>query len=407
MNFLKKLRLRNKQTMEINTTDPPEKIAAFFGLDEDSNENLKSATYYACMRIRCNSIAKLPLKLMKRSGDSVEPARSHSIYQLVHSRPNPYMTWHDFIWATEFQKLTYGNAFWYPYYESGKIKALYLLDSSDVTIIIDNLGVTETKNRVFYQYVDSISGIQYFTGDELCHFKNFAGNGISGTAVSKYLSDIVQNEQQANKVLKNKYRTGLQDPVIVQYVGDLNEDKQKKIIRKFADLSGVKNAGKVIPIPPDYKVSQLETKLVNSQFFELQGLTTKHIANAFGVKSFQLNDLEKSTYANIENQNRAYYSDTMMNNLTEYEQEIDYKLLTTEEQEMYFFKFNVDAFLRSDPETRYKNYQIGISSGFLMPSEVRGMEDLPFVSGTDRLIYGNGAAIPLDQVGIQYGEGGE
>lgn len=406
MNLFRRWRMKN-QVKEISTDDPPEKIAAFFGLEEGTGEQLKSATYYACMQIRCNSIAKLPLKLMKRTGDSARPARDHPLYNLVHSRPNPYMTWHDFIWATEYQKLTYGNAYWYPQYEKGKIKALYLLNSSDVTVIIDNLGVAETKNRVFYQYVDPIAGILYFTGDELCHFKNFAGNGICGTAVSKYLSDIIQNEQQANKVLKNKYRTGLQDPVIVQYMGDLSEEKQRKISKKFADLSGAKNAGKVIPIPPDYKVSQLETKLVNSQFFELQGLTTKHIANAFGVKSFQLNDLEKSTYANIENQNRAYYSDTMMNNLTEYEQEADYKLLTAEEQADYFFKFNVDAFLRSDPETRYKNYQIGITSGFIMPSEVRGMEDLPFVEGTDRLIYGNGAAIPLDQVGIQYQKGGE
>ena len=150
-------------------------------------------------------------------------------------------------------------------------------------------------------------------------------------------------------------------------------------------------------------MEQLETKLVNNQFFELQGLTTRQIANAFGVKGFQLNDMEKSTYNNIEQQNRAFYSDTLQNVVTSYEQEMDYKLLTLQQRSSgKYFRFNVDAILRSDILTRYQAHQIGINNGFLKISEAREKENLTFEKGTDRLIIGNGASIPLSELGKQY-----
>ena len=126
-------------------------------------------------------------------------------------------------------------------------------------------------------------------------------------------------------------------------------------------------------------------------------------SNAFGVKGFQLNDMEKSTYNNIEQQNRAFYSDTLQNAITEYEQEMDYKLLSSKEQrDGHYWDFNVDVMLRSDIESRYRAYQTGITAGFLKISEARQKENLPFEDGSDRLIIGNGASIPLTDLGKQY-----
>ena len=169
--------------------------------------------------------------------------------------------------------------------------------------------------------------------------------------------------------------------------------------------SGIKNAGRVIPIPFGFKLEQLNKKLVDDDFFNLQGLTIRHIANSFGVKLFQLNDLERSTYGNVETQNRAYYSDTLQNELTKIEQEFDYKLLTTYDRKKgYFTKFNVDSILRSDFKTRMEGYAIGIQNGIMAVSEVRDKEDLPYKEGTEKLIC-NGNMIPIEDVGIQYGGG--
>lgn len=372
-------------------------------LDAVRQSDLTAATYYACMQIRNNALAKIPFKVYRKNGDGAEPIE-HSLSELLKFRPNMFTSPHDFLWATEFQRLEYGNAFWVYDLKDGRINGIYLLNSPSMEIIIDNTKLLSDRYAVYYVYSDSRSGQIIYPAEQIVHFKNFSADGIRGTPIKKYISDVISQEKSAQRVVKEKYENGLQDPLIVTYTGDLSETKSLQIKKKFANMGGVQNAGKVVPVPADFSVQQLETKLVNSQFFELNGLTTRHIANAFGVKSFQLNDMEKSTYSNIEQQNRAFYSETLQNVLTAYEQEITYKLLTREERAKgMYVKGNADVMLRSDIETRYRAYSEAVSSGFMKISEVRKKEELPFEKGTDRLIIGNGASIPLEDLGKQYG----
>ncbi len=399
-----KRKIKN-EVATIGTNPTIEELNHFFETDVSMvGGNLTAATYYAAMQIRCNAIAKLPFKVMRHDdfdGDRV--CKDHSLYELLKFRPNPYMNAHDFVWATEFMRLEYGNAFWVKDFAGGKVKALYLLDSSKTDIIVDDAAVLGAPNCCYYQYGDQI-----YQAAQICHFKNFATNGLKGTSIKKYLQSVIDQERYGQNVVREKYKNGLQDPIVVTFTGDLDNERQSKIQRKFANMGGAKNAGKVIPIPAEFDVKMLETKLVNSQFFELNGLTTRHIANAFGVKSFQLNDMEKSTYSNIEQQNRAFYSDTLQNVVTEYEQETTYKLLSSADRKKGIYThFNVDALLRSDILSRYQAYQIAINSGFKTIAEVRGLEGDTFIEGTDKLIIGNGASIPLSDVGIQYAKGGE
>ncbi|MDE5557017.1 MAG: phage portal protein [Ruminococcus sp.] len=372
-------------------------------LDAVRQADLTASTYYACMQIRCNAIAKIPFKVYQKDGDGAEPFE-HSLSELLKFRPNMFTTPHDFLWATEFQRLEYGNAYWCYDFSGGRINGIYLLNSPSVQIIIDNTKLLSDHYSVYYVYSDSRSGQIIYPAEQIVHFRNFSADGIRGTPIKKYIRDVISQEKSAQQVVREKYENGLQDPLIVTYTGDLSDAKSIQIKKKFANMGGIQNAGKVIPIPADFTIQQLETKLVNSQFFELNGLTTCHIANAFGVKSFQLNDMEKSTYSNIEQQNRAFYSDTLQNVLTAYEQEMTYKLLSKADKASgVYIKGNADVILRSDIETRYRAYGEAISSGFLKISEVRKKEELPFVNGTDKLIIGNGASIPLEKLGSQYG----
>lgn len=356
---------------------------------------------------RSDAIAKVPFKVYKRDGDGSQETQ-HDLNELLKLRPNRFVSAHDMLWATEYQRLAFGNAFWAYEFDAGEIKAIYLLDSTQVEIIIDDKGLLDKPNSVYYLYNDYKKGQLFYPHNRILHFKHYATDGIKGNSVQKYLSDVIAQEKSAQAVVKERYSKGLQDPIIVTYTGDLNSSRSQAIKKKFADLGGTQNAGMVVPVPTDFKVEQLETKLVNSQFFELNGLTSKNIANAFGVKSFQLNDMERSTYSNIENQNRSFYSETMQNVLTSYEQEMTYKLLSHFERKNGLdIKGNADVYFRADIKARYSAYAEGISGGFLQVAEARKKENLPFIKGTDRLFVGNGSAIPLDMLGIQYTKGSE
>lgn len=369
-------------------------------------DNLTAATYFACMQIRCNALAKIPFKIYKSDGEGAEQLNDHPLRELIRFRPNPFMTAHDFLWATEFQRLEYGNAFWIYDFSGGKIRAIYPLYSPKVQIIIDDESLFGSRNAVYYLYSGK-NGEVFYPSDKILHFKSFSANGIVGKPVKRYLYDVIMQEKYAQNVVRERYKKGLQDPIIVTYVGDLNDEKKSKIQKKFESIGGVQNAGKVIPLPSDYDIKTLQTNLVSNQFFELNGLTTRHIANAFGVKSFQLNDMEKSTYSNITEQNKAFYSDTMQNVFTAYEQEMTYKLLSeADRSEGLFIEANADVMLRTDILSRMQAYVTGINGGVLQIAEARRRENLKFIPGTDKLIIGNGAAIPFADLGKQY-NGGE
>lgn len=355
------------------------------------------------MLIRCNALAKIPFKVYQGENEGARQINDHPLRELIRFRPNPFMTAHDFLWATEFQRIEYGNAFWMYDFRDGHIHALYPLYSPKVQIIIDDENLFGNPNAVYYLYEDAKKGRVLYPSDRILHFKNFAANGIVGQPIKHYLYDVIMQEKYAQNVVKERYKKGLQDPIIVTYVGDLNSDKKAKIQKKFESMGGVQNAGRVIPIPSDFDIKTLQTNLVNNQFFELNGLTTRHIANAFGVKSFQLNDMEQSTYTNITEQNKAFYSDTMQNVFTTYEQEMSYKLTTgAERAKGLFIEADADVMLRTDILTRMQAYAQATSSGIMQIAEARRKENLRFIPGTDRLLMANGAAIWLDDLGKQY-----
>lgn len=76
------------------------------------------------------------------------------------------------------------------------------------------------------------------------------------------------------------------------------------------------------------KLTPLDIKLTDSQFFELKKYTALQIAAAFGVKPNQINDYSKSSYANSELQQLSFYVDTELFVIKQYEEEINYKMET-------------------------------------------------------------------------------
>ena len=126
--------------------------------------------------------------------------------------------------------------------------------------------------------------------------------------------------------------------------------------------------------------------------------TALQIAGAFGIKPNQLNDYEKSSYANSEAQQQAFLTDTMLVILKGLEEELASKLLTSEElQQGYFFKFNVDVVLRATFSERMEGYAKARQNGWLSANDIRSKEDMPHIpeedGGNAYLINGN--MIPL------------
>ena len=221
------------------------------------------------------------------------------------------------------------------------------------------------------------------------------------------LKATVDGSNESQDYMNRLYKQGLTASMAMQYTGDLEDEKVRKLKRKFADmLSGPKNAGKVVPVPMGLTLTPLNMSLTDAQFFELRKYSALQIAGAFGIKPNQINNYEKSSYANSETQQLAFLVDTMSYRLKNYEEEINGKILLPQEIEnQNFYKFNEKAILRTDSKTQMENLAKAVNNGIYTANEAREYMDMPAEEGGDQLMV-NGNYIPITKIGQQY-KGGE
>jgi HK97 family phage portal protein len=366
---------------------------------------LKEATVFACMKILAESMSKLPLKIYQEDEDGINKAVRHPLYSILKLRPNSYMSMSDYQKCIETQRNTYGNAYVSIEVDqrTGRIIALWPVDAAKVKIWIDDVGLLGSNNRLWYE-IDVNGQKRKVLPDEIMHFKSGVTlDGIVGISPLDYLRTTVENAASAGKFINNFYKQGLQTKGIVQYVGDLNEGAKQKFRDNFESMSsGLKNSHRISLMPVGYQFVPLSLSMHDAQFLENTELTIRQIATAFGIKMHQLNDLSRATFTNVAEQQKHFYVDTLQPILTMYEQEKTYKLfLQSELDDGYYVKYNVDAMLRADIQTRYNAYRTAIQGGFLKPNEARAKEELPPEDGGDRLLV-NGNMMPIEMAGAQY-----
>ena len=409
MNIVKRLRVAmdvlfnksDRETIELNN------LYKFLGIDTKTDERvLSEATYFACLKILSEAVGKMPLKLLRHnSKNGVVTMRKHYLYNILHDRPNPYMTATSFWSTVEYNRNHWGNAYvWIQ--GAGKNLKLWILPSEDVEVWYDDAKALADQPDIYYLY--SAGGKLYkFGSEEILHFKSSNSfDGILGISVQDQLKSTIGGSVKSQKMLNKMYESGFTAKAVLQYTGSLSDENTKAFVAGIESYAkgdlredGIEN---IIPIPLGSTLTPLNVKLADNQFIEVKQYTSGQIAAAFGIKPYQYNDLTKSSYASAEAQQLSFYVDTLLYIIKQYEEELSYKLLTPEEIDQgYHFKFNVAVILRADLATQINTLSTGVSNFIYTPNEARAMLDLEAKEGGDRLL-GHGASIPVELAGTQY-----
>lgn len=368
-------------------------------------------TYVTCLKMLSESLAKMPIKYYEKTKDGIVEAEDTDTSRLLTYRPNPFMSPTVFWNAVEMNRNHYGNAYVYVRWKirkqkyGGEYKALdmWLMQSDAVQVVVDNDGIFGGAGRIWYIYTDPITGKRYLLNtNEVMHFKtSFSFDGITGIPIQAILKETIYGASAAQDYMNNLYENGLTAKAVLEFPGDVDKIKKEEMIRSFENFgSGTKNTGKIIPVPIGMKLTPLDIKLSDSQFFELKKYSALQIAGAMGIKPNQINDYSKSSYANSEMQNVSFYVDTMLYIIKQYEEEINYKLEGTENNTR-FYKFNEKVLFRTDSKTQMEYLKAAVDGSIMKPDEARRKLDMPKAEGGDVLLA-NGSMVPLPMAGIAY-----
>lgn len=402
--FIKRVFTSNTKS---NARDQWRDLANFLGIDADTNDDaLSEATYYSCLKVLSEAVGKLPLKLQCHDDkNGVVTLRDHALYSVVHDRPNKYMTATTFWSTMERNRNHYGNAYaWIK--GAGKNTTLWILPPNEVEEWYDDARILSDIPDIYYIY--SAGGTRYrFGSEEIIHLKGSnTVDGVTGLSVRDTLRYVVGGNIKSQKLVNKMYDNGFTGKATLQYTGNLSDPNQKTFTKGIQQyLNGeLKSEGieNIVPLPYGASLQPLNLKLSDNQFLEVKQYSALQIASAFGIKPYQIGDYTKSSYASAEAQQLSFYIDTLLYIVKQYEEELTYKLLRSEEiAKGMYFKFNIDVILRADFATKINTLSTAVNSFLFTPNEARSKLDLGSVEGGDRLL-GNGASIPVQFTGSQY-----
>lgn len=317
------------------------------GFDITPYGEMKESTYFSCIKIISESIAKCSLQLKKTTDKGVFIEKKHYLFDKLRLRPNPYMSAIDCYKAFVGIAKHYGIAGLYiNRLQNGSIEGLYPVKISQVTI--DDIGFlgNERATSILYTYTLAGTNIQNDCFDrDLVILRDFTLDGIQAKAIRSITRESLDSSLKSQNYLNKLFSNGLTNKIAVQVTSQVKDEKElKKIQSKFDRIYS--SNGKIFTVPAGYQVQPLNLTLADAQFSDLRKLSKEEIAMTFNVPLSKLGWVKENAKSE-EQDNLQFLQDCLQVIFQAIEQEMDWKLLSKKERAQgYKIRFNTNVMLR-------------------------------------------------------------
>lgn len=380
LNFIKNIFTKSQR----ETADGSLDIDVSFDKREEVRtpyDAMSIAAVYRCVKLLSDSVAQLPLRYMKRSGNIyVEEKMERNLHYFLTVQPCRSMSAFD-MWAYLVQCLLLnGNAYIIPYRINGEIVAM--LPVSPLSVAHD------TTNDVYNVYDANVGVSGKFHEWEVIHFKNISYDGKVGVGViesARRSFEIAANgdEESLNQMSNGGAVRGIiSNPTQVHGFGDYADEELEKLAKKV-DSRFRTGRSRIVMIPGAAQFSPLSLSAADQQFLQSRQFTVKDICRFFGVNpSFVFEDTSNN-YKSAEMANVAFLSNTLNPLLRRIENEMNRKLIPQSLCCARKFEFDREELYACDLASRVQYQAQTIGAGLRTINEWRKKENMPAVDGGD------------------------
>lgn len=367
---------------------------------------MQMTAVYSCVRILSEAVAGLPLHFYRYTEDGgKEKAIDHPLYNLLHDEPNPEMTSFIFRETLMTHLLLWGNAY-AQIIRNGKneIIALYPLMPNKMDVSRDKSG------QLYYTYVTqpeeahTMKGnIVYLNPSEVLHIPGLGFDGLVGYSPIAMAKNAIGMAVACEEYGAKFFANGAAPGGVLEHPGTI-KDPQRVRESWQSTFGGSGNSNKVAVLEEGMKYTPIGISPEQAQFLETRKFQINEIARIFRVPPHMVGDLEKSSFSNIEQQSLEFVKYTLDPWIVRWEQSIRRALLSSEEKQKYFVKFNLEGLLRGDYQSRMNGYAIGRQNGWMSANDIRELENqdrIPAEEGGDLYLV-NGNMMPLKDAGAAY-----
>lgn len=340
------------------------------GISVSEDTALNIPAVFSCVRIIAETIGSIPLHVYKRREPrGKDRAPGHNLYDLLHTQPNPQMTamqWretmagHTALWGNSYSEIEYDN--------NGKIKAFWPLRP-------DQMRIKRNGGRLWYFYV--MNGAEHMLADyQVLHVPGFGFDGIQGYSIVAKAREAMGMAQATEKFGASFFGRGAKPSGVFTHPQALSSKARKGLKKGVVEaIGGLSNVNRLLILEEGMKWEQIGLSQEDSQFLQTRKFQLAEIARMFRMPLHKLQEMDKATFSNIEQQAIEFVTDTMMPWFVRFEQCYTTQLLTAAERKRYFVEHLILGLLRGDTESRYKAYNTGRLGGWLSTNDIRELEN--------------------------------
>lgn len=376
MDFRKYKNKTPKKKEEFRNETFEEMLGVSNGADISSNNALKNSDIiYSCVNLIASTIAKMSINLFEVDAEGSKSKVSNDITYLLKVRANEKYSAIDFIQTLVSNMLLYGNAYAYIETKRGVPTALKILKNSET-----DLQKINGKHYVVTRMDDQQRTLDYKT---VIHIKDLSYDGVKGVSRLDSLKNKLNNNSLADKKMGDMYSKEGQANIkgVLNVPSELSVEAKKRLKQGFMSVLNSDDSN-IAVLDGGIAFTQMNrnTGLLDNDFINSLKMTKEAIAMIFNVPLPMLGDTSNTSYSNMQELQR-FFVQSLIPIVQKIEQEFNYKLLSKEDSQRMFFKFNFSSALRASDLDRAEFYKKMLESGIYSINDALDKEDMNRIDG--------------------------
>jgi len=339
---------------------------------------LASVAVAACIEVRAETFSSLPGGVFRKEDRKRIPLPDHPVAKLLFDRPNDLMTSLEMWRWKQLREDITGNSYLRIVWNGGQAAELWPLYGEKPQIKTQGGKVTYAYRGDDFTKADSYpaSAILHFKGPFVSTSPYEARSPIDLVKESIGLS--IASEQFFGRFLNN----GNHFPSYLETDSSLTKKDADAITEQLGSTAGIFAAGQMRIFDRGLKLKQNAMSLKDADLTAQMRWYLEQICRLYRVPLPIVQDWTHGTYTNSE-QAGLWLGQHVATPICRNTEAASRKLFIPGEEALYT-KFNVDAALRGDYQTRTAGYSVLINCGVMSPNEARALEDMdPFDGGDE------------------------
>jgi len=328
-----------------------------------NSKAMKLSTVYACTNLLSNSVALLPIKVVKYEDGRKIEIKDHPLLKVMNITPNNRFNKFNLFKLLIESVILNGNGYLYINRdEKLNVKSLELIDPAYVQPMPQADGTVKYIVAGMNAAVDSANMIHIFQHcDEMY-------NGIS---VIKYASMALRGAYDREESSDSFYSRGLGLLGVLKSSAPLTNDQKKQIAESWEKSMARTSQGGVAILPQGLDFQAISVSPEDAELLDSRQYDVVSLCRYFNVSPLKVFDYTHMSYSSLEQVSLSFLQESVLPYTQLLEDEFNRKLFKPSEIGEYAIDFDYSGMLQADKKTEAEYYRTLITNGLCTINEAR------------------------------------